>query len=60
LTNAPALRVGVAPVSLLMIYMEGAKIVGVEADFAQALGKELGRNHFSNQTYQPNNKHNKS
>jgi polar amino acid transport system substrate-binding protein len=42
-TNAPALRVGVAPVTPPMIYKEGAKVVGVEADFAQALGKEIGR-----------------
>ena len=42
--DTPAeLRVGVAPVSPPMIFKEGAKIVGLEADFAQALGKELGR-----------------
>ncbi len=40
---APALRVGVAPVSPPMIFKEGTRIVGLEADFAQALGKELGR-----------------
>ncbi len=39
----PALRVGVAPVSPPMIFKEGTKIVGLEADLAQALGKELGR-----------------
>jgi len=37
------LRVGVAPVSPPMIFKEGGKIVGLEADFAQALGKDLGR-----------------
>jgi polar amino acid transport system substrate-binding protein len=41
-TTTP-LRVGVAPVSPPMIFKEGTRIVGVEADFAQALGKELGR-----------------
>ena len=40
---ADALRVGVAPVSPPMIFKEGGRIVGLEADFAQALGKELGR-----------------
>lgn len=40
---AAPLRVGVAPVTPPMIFKQGAKIVGVEADFAQALGKELGR-----------------
>jgi polar amino acid transport system substrate-binding protein len=40
---ATPLRVGVAPVSPPMIYKEGGKVVGVEADLAQALGKELGR-----------------
>ena len=38
-----SLRVGVAPVSPPMIFKEGGKIVGMEADFAQALGRELGR-----------------
>jgi polar amino acid transport system substrate-binding protein len=37
------LRVGVAPVSPPMIYKEGGKIVGLEADFARALSKDLGR-----------------
>lgn len=37
------LRVGVAPVSPPMIFKDGTRIVGIEADFAQALGKELGR-----------------
>lgn len=40
---APPLRVGVAPVTPPMIFKEGTKIVGLEADFAQALGRELGR-----------------
>src|SRR4051812_9823539 len=39
----PVLRVGVAPVSPPMIFKEGGKIVGLEADFAQALGRDLGR-----------------
>ena len=38
-----ALRVGVAPNLPPMIFKEGAKIVGVEADLAQAVGRELGR-----------------
>jgi len=37
------LRVGVSPVFAPMIYKEGKKIVGVEADFAEALGAGLGR-----------------
>lgn len=37
------LRVGVTPVFPPMIFREGGKIVGVEADFAAALGRELGR-----------------
>ncbi|HSU52565.1 MAG TPA: transporter substrate-binding domain-containing protein [Candidatus Dormibacteraeota bacterium] len=41
-TSAP-LRVGVAPVSPPMVYKENGKIVGMEADFAQALGQSLGR-----------------
>ena len=39
----PVLRVGVAPVSPPMIFKEGKNIVGLEVDFAQALGRELGR-----------------
>jgi len=43
-TAAPEpLRVGVTPIFPPMIYREGGKIVGVEADFAAALGKELDR-----------------
>lgn len=37
------LRVGVSATSPPMIYKEGKKIVGVEADFAQELGTALGR-----------------
>jgi len=37
------LRVGVTPVFPPMIYREGGEIVGVEADFAAALGRELAR-----------------
>jgi len=39
----PALRVGVAPVSPPMVFKQGNKVVGLEADFAQALGKDLKR-----------------
>jgi polar amino acid transport system substrate-binding protein len=38
-----ALRVGVAPNMPPMIFKEGKDIVGMEADLAQALGRELGR-----------------
>jgi ABC-type amino acid transport substrate-binding protein len=41
--DASALRVGVAPTLPPMIFKEGKNIVGVEADFAQALGRALGR-----------------
>lgn len=41
--GGPALRVGVAPVSPPMIFKEGREIAGLEADFARALGRELGR-----------------
>src|SRR5688572_3352430 len=37
------LRVGVTANFPPMIYKEGGKLVGVEADFARALGEELGR-----------------
>ena len=37
------LRVGVTPQIPPMIYKEAGKIVGIEADFAQALGEELHR-----------------
>ena len=37
------LRVGITPNSPPMIFKEGGKIVGVEADFAQALGSDLSR-----------------
>src|SRR5262245_40494775 len=40
---ASPLRVGVAPNSPPMIFKEGKSIAGVEADLAQALGRELGR-----------------
>jgi len=39
----PALRVGVAPNMPPMIFKEGKRIAGVEADLAQAIGRELGR-----------------
>lgn len=42
-TDTPLLRVGVAPVSPPMIFKEGNRVVGIEADLAAALGKELGR-----------------
>jgi len=41
--TAPVLRVGVSPQSPPMIFKEGKNLAGVEVDFAQALGKELGR-----------------
>lgn len=41
--EAAPLRVGITPVFPPMIFKEGGKIVGVEADFAKALGQELGR-----------------
>ena len=37
------LRVGVTPNFPPMIFKDGGKLVGVEVDFAMALGKELGR-----------------
>jgi ABC-type amino acid transport substrate-binding protein len=37
------LRVGITPVFPPMIFKEGKKVVGVEAEFAEALGAELGR-----------------
>jgi ABC-type amino acid transport substrate-binding protein len=37
------LRVGISPKSPPMIFKEGDKVVGVEADMAQALGTDLGR-----------------
>jgi ABC-type amino acid transport substrate-binding protein len=37
------LRVGVTPITAPMVYKEGGKIVGIEADFAAAIGAELGR-----------------
>jgi len=43
MTNAAPLKVGVTPVFPPMIYKEGGKIAGVEADFARALGEALNR-----------------
>lgn len=40
---AEPLRVGVTASFPPMIYKEGGKLVGVEVDFARALGQELGR-----------------
>jgi ABC-type amino acid transport substrate-binding protein len=37
------LKVGVTPIFPPVIYKEGGKFVGVEADFAKMLGEELGR-----------------
>jgi len=42
-SGSSPLRIGVAPNSPPMIFKEGKNIVGVEADFAQALGRQLGR-----------------
>lgn len=39
----PPLRVGVTASFPPMIYKDGGKLVGVEVDFANALGQELGR-----------------
>jgi polar amino acid transport system substrate-binding protein len=41
--DAAPLRVGVTPSFPPVIYKEGGKLVGVEVDFAKALGEELGR-----------------
>lgn len=41
--EAAPLRVGVTPVFPPLIHREGGKIAGIEADFATALGRELGR-----------------
>jgi len=41
--SAAPLRVGVTASFPPMVYKEGGKLVGVEADFAKALGEELGR-----------------
>lgn len=41
--SAEPLRVGVSATFPPMIYKEGGELVGVEADFAKALGEELGR-----------------
>jgi len=41
--EAAPLRVGITPVFPPMIFREGGKIAGVEADFAHLLGRELGR-----------------
>jgi ABC-type amino acid transport substrate-binding protein len=37
------LRVGISPVFPPLIFKEGKKVVGVEADFAEALAADLGR-----------------
>ena len=42
-TDATPLRVGVTASFPPMIYREGGQLVGMEADFANALGEELGR-----------------
>ncbi|MGB7747153.1 MAG: ABC transporter substrate-binding protein [Verrucomicrobiia bacterium] len=41
--NPAILRVGVTPNSPPMIFKQGGQIIGVEADLAQALGRDLGR-----------------
>jgi ABC-type amino acid transport substrate-binding protein len=40
----PPLRVGVSPVFPPMVFKQGKELVGVEVDFARALGQRLGRN----------------
>lgn len=42
-TNAPALRVGVTPNMPPIVYKQGGDVIGLEADLARALGRELGR-----------------
>jgi ABC-type amino acid transport substrate-binding protein len=42
-SESATLRVGVTASFPPMIYKEGGKLVGVEVDFAKALGEELGR-----------------
>lgn len=39
----PPLRVGITPNLPPVAFKQGGKIVGIEADFAELLGKELGR-----------------
>ena len=41
--GGPVLRVGVTANSPPMVFKQGNDIVGLEADFARALGRELGR-----------------
>ncbi len=41
--SPPPLRVGITANLPPMIFKQGGKIVGIEADFARLLGKELGR-----------------
>jgi ABC-type amino acid transport substrate-binding protein len=42
-TNPAILRVGVAPDAPPMIFKQEGQVVGVEAELAEALGRELGR-----------------
>jgi ABC-type amino acid transport substrate-binding protein len=41
--DAGVLRVGVSPNSQPMVFKQGERIVGVEADLAESMGRELGR-----------------
>jgi len=41
--SLPSLRVGITPNLPPLAFKQNGKIVGIEADFAQQLGKELGR-----------------
>src|SRR5882757_559527 len=41
--SLPPLRVGITPNLPPLAFKQNGKIVGIEADFAQQLGKELGR-----------------
>ena len=43
LPNTAVLRVGVTPNAPPMIFKEAGRLTGVEADLAEALGKDLGR-----------------
>jgi polar amino acid transport system substrate-binding protein len=39
----PALRIGITPTSPPFVYHQGDQLLGLEVDFALALGRELGR-----------------
>jgi polar amino acid transport system substrate-binding protein len=41
--SAPVLRVGITPTSPPFVFLQGDQLLGLEIDFALALGRELGR-----------------